>query len=63
MGASGYYGTDHVTIGGITASGQVVEVATSVTGVVSNFDGCDGIVGLGFNTFAGSKFSTSVCRL
>ena len=59
MGASGYYGTDDVTIGGITASGQVVEVATAVTGVVSNFDGCDGIVGLGFNTFAGSKLTVS----
>ena len=57
MGANGYYGIDNVTIGNITASGQVVELATAVTGVTSNFDGCDGIIGLGFKNLEGSKLA------
>lgn len=41
-GASSYYGTDSVTISGVTASNQVIKLATQVIGVMSNLDGCDG---------------------
>ncbi|MCJ1325787.1 hypothetical protein MMC10_002450 [Thelotrema lepadinum] len=55
MGASGYYGTDTVSIGGVTASELAVEVATSIDGIASNFDGVDGVLGLGFGKTDGAS--------
>ena len=60
MGASGYYGTDTVSIGGVTASELAVEVATSIDGIASNFDGVDGVLGLGFGKTDGGKSNAAL---
>ena len=59
MGASGYWGTDTVTVGGVTVQGQTVEVANRIFGVRENFNGADGILGLGFNGSQGGRLSNS----
>ena len=48
-GASGTVGTDVVTVGGISVSGQAVEIATKVSsGFMS--DPSDGLLGLAFSS-------------
>lgn len=46
--ASGYVGTDKVTIGTATVAAQIVEVATTVDATLAN-QHCDGMLGLAFS--------------
>ena len=45
--ASGYVGTDVVTVGGVSVSDQVVQTASQVS---SDFASVDGVLGLAFSS-------------
>jgi hypothetical protein len=61
--ASGTVGTDVVTVGGISVSGQAVEIATQVTSRFQLDTAKDGLLGLAFTALNRGENPSSVCYL
>jgi aspergillopepsin I len=61
-GASGVVGTDTVTIGGTTVTGQAIELANTVSSTFVS-DAADGLVGLAFSSInTGMSQTIPICQ-
>jgi Eukaryotic aspartyl protease len=62
-GASGTVGTDVVTVGGTSVSGQAVEIATYVSSDFVDDSACDGLLGLSFKRGNTGEIPSPCCHL